>query len=202
MSPAGALAEGIEVLTLDRRCILILGGARSGKSRFAENLAGTISGKVLFIATAEALDEEMKTRIAEHQRQRPSSWQTLEAPTDVTKGIAARIGDAEIVLIDCLTLLVSNLMLGEERGLSESGGLDTKDAENRVVAEIETLAEFIQKTSATFIIVSNEVGLGLVSENRLGRVYCDLLGRANQLIARYANEVYFMVAGIPMKVKG
>ncbi|MBT9160209.1 MAG: bifunctional adenosylcobinamide kinase/adenosylcobinamide-phosphate guanylyltransferase [Dehalococcoidia bacterium] len=187
---------------MDRRCILILGGARSGKSRFAENLAGTISGKVLFIATAEALDEEMKTRIAEHQRQRPSSWQTLEAPTDVTKGIAARIGDAEIVLIDCLTLLVSNLMLGEERGLSESGGLDTKDAENRVVAEIETLAEFIQKTSATFIIVSNEVGLGLVSENRLGRVYCDLLGRANQLIARYANEVYFMVAGIPMKVKG
>ncbi|MBT9163463.1 MAG: Bifunctional adenosylcobalamin biosynthesis protein CobP [Chloroflexi bacterium] len=110
---------------MDRKCILILGGARSGKSRFAEDLAGTISGKVLFIATAEAFDEEMKTRIAQHQCQRPGSWQTLEIPTNVTNGIAARIGDAEVVLIDCLTLLVSNLMLGEQRGLSESGKLPT-----------------------------------------------------------------------------
>ena len=183
---------------MDRRCILILGGARSGKSRFAESLASTISDRVLFIATAEAFDEEMKIRIAEHQRQRPRSWQTLEVPTDVSNAIAAQIGNAEVVLIDCLTLLVSNLM--KERGHSRS--LNTQDAEKQVTAEIEKLAEFMQKTSATFIIVSNEVGLGLVSENRLGRVYCDLLGRANQMIARYADEVYFMVAGIPMKVKG
>ncbi len=187
---------------MNRKHILILGGVRSGKSRYALDLAGRISDKVLFVATAEGFDEEMRTRIAEHQRQRPLSWQTLEAPANLAGGIAGRIGDAEVVLIDCLTLLVSNLMLGEERGLSESGELDTKDAKHRVVAEMETLAEFMQETGATFIIVSNEVGLGLVSENRLGRVYSDLLGRANQLIARYASEVYFMVAGIPMKVKG
>jgi len=185
---------------MQRKQILILGGARAGKSRYALNMASGISDKVLFVATAEGFDEEMKTRIAEHQRERPRSWQTLEIPTNLAEGIAARIGDAEVVLIDCLTLLVSNLMLGEERGLAKSG--ETEGAGARVMAEMETLTEFMQETSATFIIVSNEVGLGLVAENRLGRAYGDLLGRANQLIARYADEVYFMVAGIPMKVKG
>ncbi|MCL0102611.1 bifunctional adenosylcobinamide kinase/adenosylcobinamide-phosphate guanylyltransferase [Dehalococcoidia bacterium] len=185
---------------MNRKHILILGGVRSGKSCYALDLAGRISNKVLFVATAEALDEEMKTRIAEHQRARPRSWQTLETPANLAGGIAGRIGDAEVVLIDCLTLLVSNLMLGEERGLSKSG--ETEDAGGRVMTEMETLAKFMQETSATFIIVSNEVGLGLVPESKLGRAYGDLLGRANQLIARYAGEVYFMVAGIPMKVKG
>jgi adenosylcobinamide kinase/adenosylcobinamide-phosphate guanylyltransferase len=171
---------------------------RSGKSRYAVDLAGRISNKVLFVATAEALDEEMKTRIAKHQRERPCYFQTLEIPTNLTERIAGRIGDAEVVVIDCLTLLVSNLMLvlGEEK----SGEME--DTGGRVMTEMETLAEFMQRTSATFIIVSNEVGLGLVPENKLGRTYCDLLGRANQLIARYASEVYFMVAGIPIKVKG
>ncbi|HAZ32154.1 MAG TPA: bifunctional adenosylcobinamide kinase/adenosylcobinamide-phosphate guanylyltransferase [Dehalococcoidia bacterium] len=183
---------------MNRKHILILGGARSGKSRFALDLAGRINNKVLFVATAEALDEEMKTRIAEHQHERPRSWQTLETPRNLAGGIAERIGNAEVVIIDCLTLLVSNLMLGEERG--KSG--ETEDADSRVMTEMETLAEFMQETSATFIIVSNEVGLGLVPESKLGRAYGDLLGRANQLIARYASEVYFMVAGIPMKVKG
>lgn len=176
--------------------ILILGGARSGKSRYALDRAGSISDKVLFVATAEPLDEEMRIRIAAHQRERPRSWQTLEIPVNLAEGIAGRIGDAEVVLVDCLTLLVSNLMLGEAR----SGEIE--DAGGRVMREMETLTGLMQQTRTTFILVSNEVGLGLVAENRLGRAYCDLLGRANQLIARYAGEVYFMVAGIPMKVKG
>jgi adenosylcobinamide kinase/adenosylcobinamide-phosphate guanylyltransferase len=160
------------------------------------DLAGTISNKVLFVATAEPLDEEMKTRIAKHQRERPRSWQTLEIPANLAGGIAGRIGCAEVVIIDCLALLISNLLLGEAR----SG--ETENAGDRVMREMEMLVELMQETGAIFIIVSNEVGLGLVAENRLGRVYCDLLGRTNQLIARYADEVYFMVAGIPMKVKG
>ena len=187
---------------MDRKCVLILGGARSGKSRFAQELASSISDKVLFVATAEALDEEMKARIKEHQRERPGSWRTLEIPTTMIDGITERIGDAEVVLIDCLTLLVSNLILGKERGFSRSGEIDIEDAESCVMAEIESLLEFISEANATFIIISNEAGLGLVPENKLGRLYRDLLGRANQLMAQQADKVYFMVAGIPMKVKG
>lgn len=187
-------------LALNKKHIFILGGVRSGKSRYALDLAGQMSDKVLFVATAEGLDEEMKARIAQHQRERPHFWRTLEIPTNLAIGMAKQIGDADVVLIDCLTLLVSNLILGEERELSKSG--EPEDAGSRVMTEIVTLAEFMQETSATFIIVSNDVGLGLMPESKLGRVYCDLLGKANQLIAQYAGEVYFMVAGIPMKVKG
>lgn len=175
------------------KCIFILGSARSGKSHFAQELAGKLSKKILFVATSEALDEEMQARIDEHKKARPESWRTLEIPTNVGKQIEKQIGDANVVIIDCLTLLVSNL-LGDE--------LDYLKAEKQVLAEINELITCIDKLDASFIIVSNEVGMGLVPKTKLGRIYRDILGKANQLIAQHANDVYFMVAGIPIKMKG
>ncbi|TRZ96872.1 MAG: bifunctional adenosylcobinamide kinase/adenosylcobinamide-phosphate guanylyltransferase [Dehalococcoidia bacterium] len=176
-----------------KQCIFILGGARSGKSRYAQELAGKLSNKVLFVATGEARDKEMQARISHHKKNRPESWRTLEAPTNIGRQIEQQIGDAEVVLIDCLTLLVSNL-LGDESDYSK--------AEKQVMAEINELIACMDKLDSSFIIVSNEVSMGLVPETRLGRIYRDMLGKANQLIARHASEVYLMVAGIPVKVKG
>ena len=173
--------------------ILIIGGARSGKSHYAQELALKSAQPVLFVATAEAGDEEMHSRIEEHKKSRPRTWHTLESPVKVGERIQRQIGNADVVLVECITMLVSNLLAGEG---------DERGKEERLTTEIAQLIDCIDKLEATFIIVSNEVGLGLVSENRLGRLYCDLLGRTNQLLAQHADEVYVMVAGIPVKVKG
>ncbi len=178
---------------MTKKCILVLGGARSGKSRFAQELAGKLGNKVLFIATGEPLDEEMQARIDEHKKARPKSWRTLELPTNIGRQLEVDIGDADVVIIDCLTLLVCN-RLGDE--------LDYLKAEKQVMAEINELVSCTDKLDASFIIVSNEVGVGLVPETKLGRIYRDILGKANQLVAQHANEVYFIVAGIPAKIKG
>jgi adenosylcobinamide kinase/adenosylcobinamide-phosphate guanylyltransferase len=176
------------------RMTFILGGARSGKSRFAQELAAKLGKRVLFVATGEPLDEEMSARIEAHKRSRSPAWKTLEAPTDVAKAMRGKIGDAEVVIIDCLTLLVSNLMGTED--------IDAETLEKKVTAELEELVAFMRTTEAHFIIVSNEVGLGLVSPYPAGRVYRDALGMANQMLARHADEVYFMVAGIAIALKG
>ena len=176
-----------------KQCIFILGGARSGKSRYAQELAGKLSNKVLFVATGEALDEEMQARISHHKKDRPESWRTLEAPTNIGRQIEQQIGGAEVVLIDCLTLLVSNLLADKP---------DYSKAEKQVMAEINELIACIDKLDSSFIIVSNEVGMGLVPETRLGRIYRDMLGKANQLIAQHASKVYFMAASIAVKLKG
>ncbi len=172
----------------------ILGGARSGKSRFAQELAAKLGKRVLFVATGEPLDEEMYARIEAHKRSRSTAWKTLEAPTDVAKAIKGKIGDAEVVIIDCMTLLVSNLMGTED--------IDAKTLEEKVTAELKELVGFMRTSKAHFIIVSNDVGLGLVPPYPAGRVYRDALGMANQMLARNADEVYFMVAGIPIPLKG
>jgi adenosylcobinamide kinase/adenosylcobinamide-phosphate guanylyltransferase len=180
------------------RLILILGGVRSGKSQFAQELAAQIGGPVLFVATGEALDEEMRRRIEEHKKARPSGWRTIEAPIGTGRGVLQQIGDAQVVIVDCLTLLVSNV-------ISRCGDPDQIDAAlaaREVAAEIEGLATCIGEVKATFILVSNEVGMGLVPDNRLGRMYRDCLGKANRDLAQLADVVCFMVAGIPLTVKG
>ncbi len=171
---------------------LILGGARSGKSHYAQQLAAELGGKVLFVATGEGLDEEMKARIKEHKKARPQNWRTLEIPTGIGKGIEKQIGDAEVVVIDCITLLVSNLLRCEP---------DYPEAEKIVKVEINELIAAMDRLDASFVIVSNEVGMGLVPDNKLGRIYRDLLGKANQLLANHATEVYLMVACLPVQVK-
>ena len=186
----------------DNRCIFVLGGARSGKSRFAQKLAESRGGEILFVATAEPLDRDMQERIEKHRRERPPSWRTIEAPTDLAARIKTELNKASVVLIDCLTLLISNLLLGQERGFSPDIEIKGEEAESRILPEIHALLSLIQNAPASFVIVSNDVGWGIVPENRLARIYRDTLGRANQLVAEHADEVYLMVAGIPLKVKG
>jgi adenosylcobinamide kinase/adenosylcobinamide-phosphate guanylyltransferase len=175
--------------------ILILGGARSGKSRLAVAVARQRGGPVLFVATAEALDPEMARRIAAHRRARPAGWRTLECPLDVGRHIKKHIGQASTVIIDCMTLLVNNILekYGEKAG--------ARQLEKAVTAEIKGLLDCIDSSNALFIIVSNEVGLGIVPADSASRLYRDLLGQANQTFAARADEVYLLVAGIPLTLK-
>ena len=174
--------------------ILILGGARSGKSSYAETLAAELGSRVVYIATAEAKDEEMKARIQAHRLNRPDSWYTLEASHNVAAMLSGIDYQPEVLLLDCLTLLVSNILL-----LLESNSLATIEA--AIQAEIETILAVHQDLAVPLIVVSNEVGLGLVPPYPLGRIYRDLLGRANQQLAALAQRVIFMVAGLPVIVK-
>jgi adenosylcobinamide kinase/adenosylcobinamide-phosphate guanylyltransferase len=192
-----------------KKFILILGGARSGKSSFAQSLTKRLGKKVLFVATGESLDEEMTSRVEEHKKRRPRNWRTLEIATKVGKKLQGQIKDADVVLLDCLTLLVSNVILSpslcHSEGAQRSKNLEKiryAKAEKQVMVEMEDLLDCIDKRGGNFIVVSNEVGLGLVPDNKLGRVYRDLLGKANHLLAQHASEVYFMVSGIPIKIKG
>jgi len=177
---------------MDSKCILVLGGARGGKSKFAQDLASKLSEKVLFVATGQASDDEMQERIENHKKSRPRTWRTLEAPTAVADKLRENLGDSDVVIIDCITMLVANLL-----GDSEEFEKREKD----VVEEVNRLIECIDEFQATSIIVSNEVGLGIVPENKLARYYRDFLGKANQLLAQRADEVYLLVAGLPVEIK-
>jgi len=183
---------------------LILGGARSGKSSYAERLALQHGGQVLFVATAQPLDGEMAERIANHQKNRPANWQTLEIAGAVGALLQSRSQSGTlqtgVILVDCLTLLVSNLLLAISTGTGEDLTIDEEAATALVETEITRLLEAVQTIPAEWIIVSNEVGLGLVPPYPLGRVYRDLLGRANQRLASRADQVIFMIAGIPMRL--
>ena len=180
------------------KSILIIGGARSGKSHFAQELALRSNGPVLFVATATAGDEEMRQRIEEHRKARPAAWSTLEATTHVGGQVIAKIGTAQTVILDCITLLINNIFLQYD---SLSGETDAAMIEKGVVAEIGELIDCIDRVDASFIIVTNEIGLGLVPADRTSRLYRDLLGRANQMLAQRADEICLMVAGIPLRIK-
>jgi adenosylcobinamide kinase/adenosylcobinamide-phosphate guanylyltransferase len=179
---------------------LFLGGARSGKSTQAEQLAAEIGGdNVLYVATAQALDDEMFDRIARHQAARPQNWQTLEAPTGLAAALKETWKSQRVILLDCITLLVTNLL---PSGVGfEQVSVQVGEYEQRVMAEIEALLDFLQPLEVDVLIVSNEVGMGLVPPYELGRAYRDILGRANRTLAARADQVTFMVAGIPMEIK-
>jgi adenosylcobinamide kinase/adenosylcobinamide-phosphate guanylyltransferase len=163
---------------------LVLGGARSGKSRYAEWLIGTMPRPWVYIATAEARDEEMAARIAEHRARRAAGWQTIEAPHELPEALAAAPGDAA-VLVDCLTLWLANLMLGSFK----------------VEAMIDRLEQALAAREGQTVLVSNEVGLGIVPDNHLARRFRDAQGALNQRIAARAARVVMMVAGLPVAVK-
>jgi adenosylcobinamide kinase/adenosylcobinamide-phosphate guanylyltransferase len=175
--------------------ILITGGARSGKSTLAQDLGKKAAGTVLFVATAEAGDPEMTHRISSHKKSRPAGWKTLEVQTHIGNKITKELGSARTVIIDDITLLVMNVFTA----CGEAANADT--LEKAVAAEIQELITCIDKCRADFIIVTNEVGLGIIPADIVSRQYRDLLGRANRLLAARVDEVYFMVAGIPMVVK-
>lgn len=171
---------------------LVLGGVRSGKSRFAQDLAARVGGDdVLFVATAETRDDEMLQRVQHHRRTRPATWQTLERPLGTGAAIANYPALSGVVLIDCLTLLVSNLLCSDE---SQSKDID--ELLKSVRAEIDAIIAVAVERPVHLIIVSGEVGLGVVPEHAMGRVFRDLLGWANQRVARSAKTTYWMVAGL------
>ena len=182
-----------------KKVILLLGGARSGKSHFAQEYAWRSGQKVLFVATATAGDDDMWRRIEKHKEGRPSSWSTLEVVTGIGKQIEVNFGDARLIVIDCITLLVNNIFSRYDEKQFDT--IDDTVLEQEVVAEIEQLQICLKKVDASFLIISNEVGLGLVPDNRMGRLYRDILGRANQMLAQTADEVTLMVAGIPVRIK-
>lgn len=177
----------------------ILGGARSGKSTYAEKLALAHRGRVTYIATAEALDDEMAARIKKHKKARPGEWETREIPHDLTKTLQENPIDADVILLDCLTLWASNLLL---RNSAEDEDIDEEALNEAGMGEIEGLFDIIAESKADWIIVSNEVGLGLVPPYPLGRAYRDLLGRVNQAVAARADEVYLLAAGIALPMHG
>ena len=177
------------------RILFVLGGARSGKSRYAQSRAAQAAGPgrpVAFIATAEGRDEEMQGRIDRHRRDRPAGWITLEAPREAGKALQGIGPEAGAVLVDCLTLLVSNLLLAAP---------DPGKAEQAVLAEIASLLAAARAAPAPVILVSNEVGQGVVPPTELGRAFRDIAGRAHQLVAAEADEVVFLTAGLPQKLK-
>ncbi|TES87645.1 MAG: bifunctional adenosylcobinamide kinase/adenosylcobinamide-phosphate guanylyltransferase [Dehalococcoidia bacterium] len=181
------------------KTVLIIGGVRSGKSHYAQELARSKSGAVLFVATAEAGDEEMRQRIEEHKKARPATWRTLEVQSRVGKRIRQEIGEAQVVIVDCITLLVNNVFSQQQS--AGNGRVDLKVAEKAVTDEINALLECCRQVEASFIMVSNEVGSGIVPADKMSRLYRDLLGKANQMLAQQADEVLMMVAGIPLPLK-
>jgi adenosylcobinamide kinase/adenosylcobinamide-phosphate guanylyltransferase len=189
------------------RLVLLLGGARSGKSAYAEQRGRELGGdRVLYVATSEPLDEEMRRRIAQHQARRPPEWRTLEAPRSVGEAIRAAAGDAQVILVDCLTVLVSNLLVqatGPYDDPFDDPRSDPRDeaVEEAIMREVVDIAACAEELDAEIIVVSNEVGMGLVPPYELSRAYRDVLGRANQVMARLADEVYLLVAGIPVQVR-
>ena len=194
---------------------LILGGARSGKSSFAERRAKELGGdSVLYVATSETKDEEMQQRVEKHRSERPFAWGTLEAPRNVAQALRQAQGAAirqerseeKVILLDCMTFLVANHLMdaaAPEDDPFDDPSSDPFDVqiEADVVAEVKALVEYVQEADVELLVVSNEVGLGVVPPYELGRAYRDILGRANQILARHADEVQLLVAGIPMKVK-
>lgn len=178
---------------------LIIGGARSGKSHFALELALKSGTPVLFVATATAGDEEMRQRIEAHRKARPATWNTLEATTHIGSQIQQKAGGAGTIIVDCITLLVNNLFIECTGEVGEQ--INAVLIEKRVTNEIDELIACISRANASFVIVTNEVGSGIVPADSMTRLYRDLLGKANQMLARHVDEIYLMVAGIPLLVK-
>jgi adenosylcobinamide kinase/adenosylcobinamide-phosphate guanylyltransferase len=188
--------------------MLVLGGARSGKSTFAEERAREFGGgSVLYVATATITDDEMADRVERHRRSRPAGWRTLEAQGHAGQKIRAAAGDVRVVLLDCLSVLVANRMVEATGDYDDPFADPERDPldpalEDAIQAEAEALIACARDLDLTLIVVSNEVGMGVVPPYELGRAYRDMLGRANQTLARHADDVYLLVAGIPMHVKG
>lgn len=188
---------------MSNKLILVTGGARSGKSIYAEKLAEKLSHKVVYLATAVALDFETKQRIKDHQSARPESWATLEESKEVSKVLDKVPEGTEVLLLDCITFWITNLLM-ERLGKEEIQGEEVKRLERELIEKAKSLADKLEQKKQEFniIVVTNELGMGLVPEYPLGRIFRDVVGKANQMIARAADEVYFLISGVPLKIKG
>lgn len=174
---------------MDKSIIFITGGCRSGKSRFALDYANRHFSKKLYLATCEIFDEEMARRVEHHRKMRGIEWETIEEPIEVVETIRKNLDRAEVILLDCITLWLSNLLL-------------KWNDEERVILEIDRLVKALQEIRTSMILVSNEVGMGIVPVDPIARRFRDLSGIANQRIAETADTAIFMVSGIPIFLKG
>jgi adenosylcobinamide kinase/adenosylcobinamide-phosphate guanylyltransferase len=170
------------------RIILITGGARSGKSRFAETITRSFGAPLGYLATGESRDAEMAQRIDRHRERRGPEWTTIEEPFHLTETLTATDGRFRAILVDCVTLWLSNLLLAHEEP-------------KRVLAAVRELADAAPKLATPLVLVTNEVGMGIVPENRLARLFRDLAGEANELLAATADEVHLVFAGLPLRLK-
>lgn len=174
---------------------LILGGARSGKSSFAEKLAQEVGGdQVIYLATAEAKDSEMKKRIKHHQNSRNNKWKTIEEPLSLGE-VLSSISEGRVVLIDCITIFLSNILFSDT---GENQKIDFAKKEVEIMNKSEKIIK--ESKNKEVILVSNEIGMGVVPDNELGREFRDIAGRVNQFLAKKADEVYITIAGIPVEL--
>jgi adenosylcobinamide kinase/adenosylcobinamide-phosphate guanylyltransferase len=180
---------------MSKKITFILGGARSGKSSYAQQLAHSSGKRILFIATARVLDDEMERRVAAHRTNRPPDWETLEAPDHLAATLQGIPVDYDAILLDCVTLFLGSTFTSlPDDAREEDYLLASSEA-------IDDLMKAINNRPESWILVSNEIGLGIVPNTLMGRVFRDMQGRANQQLAALADEVYFMAAGIPLKIK-
>ena len=186
------------------KLILVTGGARSGKSAFAEDMCQKLGQEIGYIATAAALDEGMVDRIKKHQKRRPSSWKTFEKQEYIHEVFLQESAkNIQVFLLDCLTVWTSNVMLKDHTIDWDTLPRDqVNQIEADVLGQIEALLQLVKKHNLNLIVVTNEVGLGIVPENRLARIFRDIAGKANEVVASSADEVHFVVSGIPMQIKG
>ena len=178
------------------KIILVTGGARSGKSAFAEKLTGSLGRRVAYIATAEIWDREMAERVELHRDRRPEEWKTFEAPRQAQAVIVTVEAGTEVILFDCLTVYTSNCLLA----LPEDDLFSLR--RDSVLESVQAVIAAAQAFSGTVIFVTNEVGDGIVPENRLAREFRDIAGLVNQSVAAAADEVYLVVCGLPVELKG
>lgn len=183
------------------RLIIVTGGARSGKSSFAERLAKDSKMDVVYIATSIPFDDEMKARIKKHVAQRPKEWKTIEAYKDIDVPLEYEKNENIVFLLDCVTIMVSNIMLETQLDWDKASEEEIDHVEEAVKQQIKKVLITAEKKDAVFIMVTNELGMGIVPENRLSRVFRDIAGRMNQMLASAADEVYLCVSGIPVKIK-
>lgn len=179
---------------------LITGGARSGKSRHAETLAAQAGERVLYIATSQIFDEEMALRVRHHQQNRPAHWRTVEAWRELGHIITPHNDPQEVVLLECITTLISNLLFAYAGDRPEASW-DYAAIEAEIEREITALISACAACPAPVIVVTNEVGMGIVPENRLARHFRDIAGRVNQRLAQASEEVWLVVCGIGVKIK-
>ncbi|KAB3532853.1 bifunctional adenosylcobinamide kinase/adenosylcobinamide-phosphate guanylyltransferase [Alkaliphilus serpentinus] len=178
------------------RIILVTGGARSGKSTFAEGLVKN-EKEVVYIATSRICDDEMQERVNIHRQNRPQEWRTAEATEELRKVVK----DERYYLLDCLTIMTSNILFDLTKDMDIIDVGVQKRVEEKVVKEVEEIINKVQSIEGSLVMVTNEVGLSIVPENHVGRVYRDIIGRVNQRVAALCDEVYLVVCGLPLRIK-
>lgn len=183
---------------------MVTGGTRSGKSSFAEQLCTQTLGRIAYIATAQPFDDEMTIRIEQHQERRGERWENFECPLGIQE-IHAQLTPYDAILIDCMTMLILNYMFTLGVDFDHSDAI-TKEEYRRIEEStlqfVVSYLEDVGKLKGKIIFVTNEIGLGIVPDNWFGRVYRDIIGKANQLLAEASSEAYLVISGIPLKIKG